>query len=132
MLRSNNKNQESEACRVIAFIDKTVVKITGVRVAGLSPELLEKNLQEVLKRPVRVIGVTSKSLEMDVYNLESEQIWHDKAGIIRAVAGTSGITAEEVIEIAKADKASTVPFDRLKQGARYSCAKENWVLKQVD
>ncbi len=115
--------------KVIAFLDKAVVKITGVTIKGLRPFVLEERLAEVLDRPVRVIGVAGDSIEIDIYELSSEQIIRNKDGIIKTVATTPGMTAQEVVDIVEAEKAATVPLDQLKNGIRCSCPKEGWVIK---
>ena len=52
---------------VIVHADKTVMRITGLRVQGLDTRALEQLLAERLATAVRVIGVTGEAVEMDVY-----------------------------------------------------------------
>ena len=66
--------------RFIAFVDKTVVKITGLSMKGVKPFELEQILQERLKRAVRVIGVSGTDLKLDVYGLAPEEILADENG----------------------------------------------------
>ena len=59
---------------VIVHVDKTVVKVTGLNIAGLNINQLEKVLLDKLKSVVRIIGVTGQSIEMDVYGIAEEDI----------------------------------------------------------
>ncbi|MDX9872322.1 MAG: hypothetical protein RBT41_07875 [Clostridia bacterium] len=113
--------------RIIAYVDKTVVKITGLKIKGMKPVELEKALQEKLGRPARVIGVTSSSLQLDVYGLEPEAILGDEQGIITAISLTEGVTAAEVARIDTAEKALEADVDLLAQGPVSACPKERWL-----
>ena len=64
--------------RIIAFADKTVFSIKGLEVKGLNTEQIEDALMKKLGTIVRVIGVTSDRIEMDVYGIEPEQILRDE------------------------------------------------------
>lgn len=113
--------------RIVAFVDKTVVKITGVKVRGLKPYELEQTLKNQIGRPVRVIGVTGDAIEMDIYGLEPEALYRDEQGIVKAVSMVSGITAAEVIKIASAEKSVEVSIERVPKGEYPGCAKERWL-----
>jgi hypothetical protein len=95
--------------RIIVFADKTILSIEGVEPRGLRPVDLESLLAEKLGVPVRVIGVTGTSVELDVYGLEPEAILRDEAGLIRAVSAVEGVHATELARIASAKRA--VPVD---------------------
>ncbi|MFP4380457.1 MAG: hypothetical protein ACLFUS_08140 [Candidatus Sumerlaeia bacterium] len=110
---------------IIAFADKTVLQIEGLRVHGLRPCDLEKTLSEKLQTTVRVIGVTGESIEMDVYDLPPEAILKDEAGLIKAVSASEGIEASDVIRIASAKKAVPVDIHKLPDGPR-GCLGERW------
>lgn len=112
---------------IIAYVDKTVVKISGVKIKGLKPYELEENLRESVGRPIRVIGVTGESIEMDVYGLDPEAIYKDENGIVKVIAATEGITAEDVIKIDSAKKAIEVSIDKVPRGYTNGCAKERWL-----
>lgn len=111
---------------VIAYIDKTVVRIKGVNVKGLKPFELEKKLSEFIQRGIRVIGVTGESIEMDVYNVDPEAILKDESGIIKAISTVEGITATELTKIDSAKKIVEVNIDNIPKGQQYGCQKERW------
>lgn len=113
--------------RIIAYVDKTVIKITGLKIEGIKPVHLEKLLKEKLGRPARVIGVTSEALQLDVYGLEPEAILADEQGIITAISLAEGITATEVARIDAAEKALEVDIERLAKGPVSACPKERWL-----
>lgn len=113
--------------KIIAYVDKTVVKLTGLKIQGLKPFKLEEFLSSKIGRPVRVIGVTSDSLQMDIYGLEPEAVLEDKEGFIKAISLVPGITASEVVQIEKAEKAVTVPVEELARNRSSACPKERWI-----
>lgn len=115
--------------RIIAYVDKTIVKITGLAITGLKPIDLERVLSETIGRPVRVIGVTSDSLELDVYGLEPEAIMRDEKGIIKAISLITGISATEVAQIDRAEKARQVDISVLSQRVENACPKERWLSR---
>ena len=82
--------------RIIAFADKTVFSIKGLEVKGLNTEQIEDALMKKLGTIVRVIGVTSDRIEMDVYGIEPEQILRDENDVIKAVACAEGITLTDL------------------------------------
>ncbi len=57
---------------IIAYADKSVLKISGLSVKGMSTTEVEKLLQDKLQAIVRIIGVTGESIEMDVYDAEPD------------------------------------------------------------
>lgn len=111
---------------VIAHVDKTVLKIKGLSIKGLKPYEVEQVLSQKLERPVRVIGVTGDSLEMDIYGIDPELILQDEQGIIRAVSAVEGISAEELTKIDKAEKIISVYINNLPDSNKSGCAKERW------
>lgn len=113
--------------RIIAYVDKTVVKITGIAVHGVKPRDLEAAVVARIGRPARVIGVSSNHIQMDIYGLEPEAVLQDEAGLITAISLVPGLTAKEVAGIAFAEKAREVSAEQLSGKPRMSCAKENWV-----
>ncbi|TDT61902.1 hypothetical protein [Fonticella tunisiensis] len=112
---------------VIAYVDKTIVKISGLKVKGLKPYQLEDNLRNFIGRPIRVIGVTGESIEMDIYGIEPEAIYKDEQGFIKAVSTADGITAADVVKIDSAQKAIEVPIDKVPRGNSEGCIKERWI-----
>lgn len=116
--------------KIVAYIDKTIVKITGIRIQGIKPVDLEKAVAEKLGCPVRVIGVSSHSLQMDIYGLEPESVLRDEKGLIRIISLIPGLTASDVAQIVTAEKAREVSAEELAKKPRASCPKENWVIKQ--
>ncbi|MDK2879419.1 MAG: hypothetical protein PWR06_2135 [Thermoanaerobacteraceae bacterium] len=113
--------------RVIVYVDKTIVKITGIKVKGLKPFELELALKNLINRPVRVIGVAADSVEMDIYGLAPEAIYKDEKGIIKAVSTVSGITASDVMRIDSAEKSVEVSVEEIPKGEYNGCARERWL-----
>ncbi|MCY6484126.1 hypothetical protein OW763_07135 [Clostridium aestuarii] len=112
---------------VIANIDKTVVKIKGLKIKGIKPFEIEKRLTEIIGRHLRVIGVTGNSIDMDVYGLEPEAILKNEEGIIKTISIVEGITASEVTKIDSAEKALEVDIEDIPKGTNYGCARERWI-----
>ena len=113
--------------RIIAFADKTVLKISGLSVRGLDTRMLEERLTEKLGSLVRVIGVTGTSIEMDVYGLQPEQLLRDEAGILHTVSTTEGVSATEVAKLCDAEHIVPVDINDIGHLQNYSCARERWV-----
>lgn len=87
--------------KIIAFADKTVFSIKGLEVKGLNTEQVEDILTKKLGTMVRVIGVTSSRIEMDVYGISPEQIRRDD----REAQQTRQIqTAAPLFRIARAER----------------------------
>ena len=114
------------ATRVIAYLDKTVVRITGVSVHGLDPRQLETAMGRAVGRQVRVIGVTGDAIDMDVYGLTPEAVLRDSDGIVTAVAAVEGIRAKEVVEIDANDATVRVNVADIPKGQLKSCVRERW------
>lgn len=115
---------------IIAYVDKTIVRITGLTICGLKPNLVEKTLAEYINHPVRVIGVTSDSLQMDIYGLEEEAVLRDEEGIVKVISTVPGLLATEVAKIDRTDSIRTVTADQLLKMDKAVCAKERWLKEQ--
>lgn len=106
---------------IIAYADKSVLKISGLSVKGMSTTQVEKILQDKLKAIVRVIGVTGESIEMDVYDAEPDQIRKNADGAwsaCRAAASRSTVTRRAI------PSACAIPRhpSRISRGVRRSSA----------
>ena len=112
---------------VIVHVDKTVVKVTGLNIAGLNINQLEKVLVDKLKSVVRIIGVTGQSIEIDVYGIAEEDIQKDENGIIKAIAMAEGITLSDIAQISSIEKIKSVDFDKLPEYREGQCMKERWL-----
>lgn len=112
---------------VIAYVDKTVVKIRGLKVKGLKAHELEEKIEKVIDSRIRVIGVTGNSIDMDVYGMDKEIVFENESGIIEAISMTEGITPLEVIEISSAEKIVEVDYKDIPKGKFSGCAKERWL-----
>lgn len=112
---------------VIAYVDKSVVKISGLRIKGLDTQAVEKTLSEKLSAFVRVIGVTGDEIQMDVYNIDPEAVRRNARGLIEAVALTEGVTATEVAELSCSDKIIEVDLENLPDLPGSGCARERWM-----
>ncbi len=113
--------------RVIVLADKTILRIRGISVAGLRPHELEVRLRAVLDTPVRVIGVTGESLDLDVYGMDPDAILRSEEDLITTVSLTDGIAAAEVIQIAAAERAVDVDADAVPESPN-GCRAERWRL----
>jgi len=111
--------------KIIAYADKTILKITNISIKGLNTKELEYDLMEKLNTIVRIIGVTGENIEMDIYNLSPEDVLRDAQGIIKAVSLTEGIKAENVMNLS-AEKAVQVDIDNIDIVKNISCARERW------
>ena len=117
------------ACeRVIVYVDKTVVKIAGLKIDRINLSEIEKKLITILGRPVRVIGVSGESLEFDVYEFSPEQVYKNERNIVEAIAN-EGIKGNEVAKIMKAERAPEISFDDLITITTHErgCPAEKWL-----
>nr|WP_072514115.1 hypothetical protein [Ndongobacter massiliensis] len=112
---------------IIAYVDKSVVKIRGLQVKGLKPFELEKKVEEQIDGRVRVIGVTGESIEMDIYGLDPEAIYANEKGIVQALSLTEGIVASDVVKIDQAEKIVEVDYRDIPTGEYIGCARERWL-----
>lgn len=112
--------------RVLARMDKTMLRIRGVRVRGLKPVDLERGLADRIGRPVRVIGVTGDRVEMDVYGLEPESILKDSRGLVAAVSAVEGIQAGEVASMDRSERLVDIHVRDIPRGPHAGCKREIW------
>jgi hypothetical protein len=112
---------------IIAYADKSVMKISGLRVKGLNTKQLEHTLIEKLRTLVRVIGVTGEDIEMDVYDIEPDLIKRNEKGLIEAISLTEGITVTEISKLMCSEKIVEVDFDKIPDQPISGCAKERWM-----
>ena len=112
---------------IIAYVDKTVVKIRGLKVTGLKPYELEKRIEDVIDSRVRIIGVTGNSIDMDIYGMDKDAVFENESGIIEAISITEGITALDVMKIDSAEKILEVDYENIPTGQYSGCAKERWI-----
>lgn len=113
--------------KIVAYVDKTIVKIIGIRIQGIKPVDLEKAVTKEIGCPVRVIGVSSESIQMDIYGLEPEAVLRNEKGLIQTISLIPGLTASDVAQIVTAEKAREISAEELAKRTRTSCPKENWV-----
>lgn len=112
---------------MVAHVDKTVIKIKGLKIKGIKPFQIEKKLNEIIGRYTRVIGVTGSSIDIDVYGLEPEAIYRNEKGIIKAISTVEGITAFDVMKIDSAEKALEIDIEDVPKGSSDGCARERWI-----
>lgn len=113
--------------KILVQVDKTVVRITGVKIKGLRIQQLETLLREALHSLVRVIGVTGDSVEMDVYGLPEEAVRRASDGIITAVSLTDGITPDDVIRLDSVETIRNAALDAIPAWNPAQCMKERWL-----
>jgi hypothetical protein len=112
--------------KVIVYADKTILTIKGIKVSGLKPVELEKQLSGKLQTVVRIIGVTGSSIEMDVYNLEQDAVRRNENGIIQIVSVIEGVSASEFARIEYNNKSTEVDVNDIPPKIDKGCAKERW------
>ncbi len=112
--------------KIIAFADKTVFSIRGLKVKGLNTEEIEDILTKKFGTLVRVIGVSGERIEMDVYGIEPEQIKKDQNDVIKAVACAEGVTLTDLAQVESAEKIVEVDYNDVKSLTGPYCARERW------
>lgn len=112
--------------KIIVQVDKTVIKITGLRIKGLNVQELEEILRERLKSVVRIIGVTGSFIEMDVYGINEKDILEQKDGIIKAISFAEGITVTDLTEMDKVEKIKCVDINNIPEDT-HGCKGERWL-----
>jgi hypothetical protein len=112
---------------IIAYADKTVLKVSGLQIKGMNTQQLEQHLSEKLNSFVRVIGVTGEQIEMDVYNINPEQIAKDEHGLIQAIALIEGITVTDLTAISCNEKIVDVDFNLIPNQPISDCPRERWM-----
>jgi hypothetical protein len=112
---------------IIAYVDKAVVKISGLKVSGLKPYELEGKIEESIDSRVRIIGVTGDSIDMDIYGMDKDSVYKNESGIVKAISMTEGITASDVIKIDSAEKIFEVDYKDIPNGEYEGCARERWL-----
>jgi len=114
---------------VIVYTDKTMLKITGIRVKGLRAPELEERLQQIFHRPVRLIGVTGNQIEMDIYDLDNEAALNKADGVVQAISFVEGITADNIIEISCSGRSVELNVEEIRRLAASSgqCGRESWI-----
>lgn len=113
---------------IIASADKSVLRISGLEIKGLNTEQIEKILSDKLNSLVRVIGVTGREIEMDIYGLEPEQISKNEKGLIDALALMDGVTVTELTKLSSNEKIIDVEYSRIPDEHLSPCAKERWMM----
>ena len=115
---------------IIAFADKSVLKISGLKVKGLNTQQVEKILSDKLHGLVRVIGVTGESVEMDVYDVAPEAVRRNADGVIEALALAEGITVTDMAKLLCSDKIVEVDYDSIPDQPISNCARERWMKRE--
>ena len=112
---------------IIVHADKTVLKISGLKIKGMNTKQLEDLLSERLHTYARVIGVTGDSVEMDIYNIDPAQIAKDEEGIIHMVAVAEGINLTDFAKIVCNEKIVEVDIDTVPATPKSDCRRERWM-----
>lgn len=112
---------------IIAHVDKTVLRISGLEIKGMNTRQLEEILSHRLKSFARVIGVTGEHIEMDVYNLDPEKIQKDANGVIQAIALADGITLTDLTKVSCNEKIKDVAFSEIPEEHISDCPRERWI-----
>lgn len=114
---------------IVAYADKSVLKISGLNIKGLKTVELEKILSDKLHTLVRVIGVTGEEIEMDVYDIDPVQIRKNEKGIIESIVLSEGITTTDLTKMVCSDKIVEVDYETIPERHISQCAKERWMKK---
>ena len=116
---------------IIAYADKLILKINGLKINGLNTVELEKILFNKLKTFVRVIGVTGQNIEMDVYGIEPKDILKNESGIIESIALAEGITLTDLTKMVCSEKIVPVDFKEIPENPISECKMERWIGKKI-
>ncbi len=119
----------SEDTKIIVQVDKTVVKITGLKVIGLNIQQLEEIIQNKLKSLIRIIGVTGTSIEMDIYGIEEDDILREESGLIKAISLAEGITISDITSLSSVKKIQSIDIDSIPEIIENGCRGERWLPK---
>lgn len=114
---------------IIAYADKSVLKISGLNIKGMSTTEVEDLLSDKLKAFVRVIGVTGSSIEMDVYDIDPEQVRKNADGVIDAIALAEGISVSDVTSLSCSDRIVPVDFNSIPDEPISDCPMERWIKR---
>lgn len=114
---------------IIVHADKTVLKISGLEIKGMSTQQVEETLSARLHATVRVIGVTGERIEMDVYNLEPEQIEKDEQGLIKSLALIEGITVTDLAKVICNEKIIDIDYKDIPETPFSDCPRERWIKR---
>lgn len=125
LIINGGKNMNHEY--IIAYADKSVLKISGLNVKGLNTAQLEKILEDKLHTFTRVIGVTGDGIEMDVYDIEPEKVRKNEKEIIECISLAEGITATDLAKISCSEKIVPVDFKSIPDKPTSDCARERWI-----
>lgn len=120
-------NQASDDAVVFVHVDKTIVKITGLSIKGLNIQQLETLLSNKLETMLRIIGVTGKSIEMDVYGLDESQLLRNEQGIIEIISLARGIQVSDVTRMSTVQKIIHMPFEEIPPYREGMCMRERWM-----
>lgn len=112
--------------KIIVQVDKTVIKIEGLSIKGLNLQEVERIISNKLNSLVRIIGVTGKTIERDVYGIEEEDILKDERGIIKAVSLAEGITLSDLAQISRVKKIKSFDIDHIPEH-NGGCRGERWL-----
>ncbi len=115
---------------IIAYADKSVLKISGLSIKGMSTTQVEDLLSDKLKAFVRVIGVTGDSIEMDVYDIDPEQVRKNAEGVIDTIALAEGITVSDITNLSCSDKIVPVDFNSIPDEPISDCPMERWIKRE--
>lgn len=127
MLARRKESCMGNETNILVQVDKTVVRITGLSVAGLNIQQLEDLLQAQLQTMTRIIGVTGDSLEMDVYGMSEDAILRDKDGLIQAVSLADGIRVSDVTQLSHVEEICSVDFFHIPPVDPQGCSAERWI-----
>ena len=113
---------------VIVHADKTVLKITGLKIRGLNTASIEDMMRERFHSAARVIGVTGTSLEMDVYGVDPADIYREEGSLIEALSLCEGILSSEVAQVAAAERIVELDWDSIPEIPPSACLMERIML----
>ncbi len=112
---------------IVVHADKTVLRISGLKLKGINTKQLEELLCQRLHTYARVIGIAGDSIEMDVYNIEPERIKSDEKGLIKTIALAEGITLTDFAKIDSNEKIVDVNINDVPNEPKSDCLRERWM-----
>ena len=113
--------------KTIVQVDKTIVKVSGLKVKGLNIQQLEGILADKLKSIIRIIGVTGSSIDMDVYGVDEEAILQAEDSLIKAISLADGISISDMSSLSSVKKVQSVDIDNVSDYMKNGCRREGWM-----
>lgn len=120
--------KESKEDKVIVYVDKTMLSISGIDIKGLNTYEVESLLKENLGQEARIIGVTSTNLQFDIYGASEVSLSEIAGSIVKVISMSEGITCSDIVEISDNDKVVEIEYNEIPHDEKIKgCIGERWI-----